>query len=260
MFPVSDDNPTLRTPVVTYALLAVTLVVWLVVEGGGGTFSGNAYAMAASVCNYGLVPGELTGQAPVGYALPLGPGVACVVDRQAVNWLTPVLSIFLHGGWMHLLGNSLYLWVFGNNVEDSMGRGRFLVFYLLCGVAAAAAHVFSSPGSPVPTVGASGAISGILGAYLVLYPRVRVRIFLPPIFLFHVPAWAMLIWWFGTQVLAALPQFRPVGPDISGGVAVVAHIGGFVAGALLVKLFEDRSFVRRRVALGDAQRVFTPSA
>ena len=256
MFPVCDDNPTLRTPIVTYGLLAVTLLVWLVAEGGGGLLSGDAYKMAVAVCNYGLVPGELTGRAPVGFALPMGPGLACLVDRDPINWYTPVLSIFLHGGWMHLIGNSLYLWVFGNNVEDSMGRLRFLAFYLICGVAAAAAHVLVSPASPVPTVGASGAISGVLGAYLVLYPRVRVRIFVPPFFLFRVAAWMMLIWWFVTQVLTGLPELSPLRRDISGGVAVWAHVGGFVTGALLVKLFEDRSRVRRRTVAGDAEVAF----
>jgi membrane associated rhomboid family serine protease len=256
MFPVSDDNPTLRTPVVTYALLAVTLLVWLVGEGGGGLLSGDAYRMAMSVCNYGLVPGELTGRVPVGFALPMGPGLACLVDRDPINWLTPVISIFLHGGWMHLIGNSLYLWVFGNNVEDSMGRGRFLAFYLICGVAAAAAHVLVSPSSPVPTVGASGAISGVLGAYLVLYPRVRVRIFIPPFFLFRVTAWLMLVWWFVTQVVTGLPELSPLRRDISGGVAVWAHVGGFLTGALLVKLFENRTLVRRRTVGGDARAAF----
>ena len=161
------------------------------------------------------------------------------------------------------LGNALFLWVFGNNVEDGMGRGRFLVFYLLCGLAAAAVHVLVDPASPVPTVGASGAISGVLGAYLVLYPRVRVRVL---VFLFvfvtivRVPAWVTLVLWFAYQVLAGLPQLMAVDPDVSGGVAVWAHVGGFVAGALLVKLFEDRALVGRRAAIGDARAVWQPRA
>ena len=256
MFPVSDDNPTLRTPVVTYGLLAAMLLVWLIAEGGGGLLSGDAYRMAVAVCDYGLVPGELTARAPVGFALPMGPGLACLVDRDPINWLTPVLSMFLHGGWMHLIGNSLYLWVFGNNVEDSMGRWRFLAFYLICGLAAAASHVLVAPASPVPTVGASGAISGVLGAYLVLYPRVRVRIFVPPFFLFRVAAWLMLVWWFVTQVITGLPQLSPLRPDVSGGVAVWAHVGGFVAGAALVKLFQRRDLVERRTSAGDARVAF----
>ena len=254
MFPISDDNPTLRTPVVTYALLATLLLVFVVVQGAGGVT--NPYRLIASVCNYGLVPAELLHTRPVGFAVPLAPGVACAIDDDAINYLTPLTSMFLHGGWAHLLGNGLFLWVFGNNVEDSMGRGRFLAFYLICGVAAAAAHVMVEPTSPVPTVGASGAISGILGGYLVLYPRVRVRTFFPPFFLFHVPAWFVLIFWFGGQVLAGLPQLQQMRPDASSGVAVWAHIGGFIAGAALIKLFEDRGRVRRRVAAGDAQAAY----
>ena len=256
MIPISDDNPTLRKPVVTYALLATLLVVWLFVQGGGGVLGDGPMPLIASVCNYGLVPAELLRTKPVGFAVPIAPGVACVVDDFWYNALTPITSMFLHGGWGHLLGNSLYLWVFGNNVEDSMGRGRFLAFYLLCGLAAAAAHVLVEPGSAVPTVGASGAISGVLGGYLLLYPRVRVRTFFPPFFLFHVPAWFVLVLWFGGQLVAGLPQLSPMRPDASSGVAVWAHIGGFVAGVALVKLFEDRTLVRRRATVGDARAVW----
>ncbi len=139
------------------------------------------------------------------------PNLGCAIDDSAINVLTPLLSMFLHGSWGHLLGNAIYFWVFGNNVEDSMGRFRFLVFYLICGLAAAATHVMVDPRSPVPTVGASGAISGILGAYLVLYPRVRVRYF---VFLFFVrfPAWVALLWWFATQVLTGVTSAQPGEP------------------------------------------------
>jgi membrane associated rhomboid family serine protease len=202
------------------------------------------------------VPAELLHTRPVGFAVQMAPGVACVVDNEPVNILTPLTSMFLHGGWAHLLGNSLFLWVFGNNVEDSMGRGRFLAFYLICGLAAAAAHMAVEPNSPVPTVGASGAISGVLGGYLLLYPRVRVRTFFPPFFLFRVPAWFVLIFWFGGQLLTGLPQLSQMRPDASSGVAVWAHIGGFVAGAVLVRFFEDRGRVARRTTAGDAQAAF----
>jgi membrane associated rhomboid family serine protease len=256
MFPVSDDNPTLRTPVVTILLLVVTWTVWLLVQGGGEPF-----ALAVSVCDLGLVPGELTRMAPLGDGVPLGvingQQMACIVDNKPINWATPVLSLFLHGSWGHIIGNSLYLWVFGNNVEDSMGRFRFLIFYLVTGSLAALAHIVVSPASPVPTVGASGAISGIMGAYLMLYPRVSVRTYFPPVFLFRVPAWGILIFWFGGQLLAALPQLRPLERDVSGGVAVWAHVGGFVAGALLVHLFRNPEFVRRRTAGGDAKVVWS---
>src|SRR3712207_2907277 len=180
MIPISDDNPTLRTPVMTYLLLGAIGFVWFYVQKAGV----DAFAMAKSVCDLGMVPGELTGRAPLGFAVPLSETAACVVDNEPINRFTPLTSMFLHGGWGHLLGNCLFLWVFGNNVEDSMGRMRFLVFYLLCGLVAAGAHILVDSSSPVPTVGASGAISGVMGAYLVLYPRVRVNIFLPPFFFF----------------------------------------------------------------------------
>jgi membrane associated rhomboid family serine protease len=146
--------------------------------------------------------------------------------------------------------------VFGNNIEDSMGPGRFLVFYLLCGLIAAATHVLTQPASPIPTVGASGAISGILGAYLVLYPKVRVNmLFIFIIFfrVFAIPAWIVLIYWFGLQLLSAYAT--PLNPEISSGVAVWAHIGGFVAGMVLIKLFENPQLVAQRRALGE-QRHF----
>ena len=157
--------------------------------------------------------------------------------------------MFLHGGWGHLLGNALFFWVFGNNIEDSLGHFRFLVFYLVCGLAAAIAHIIAQPGSPLPTVGASGAISGILGAYLVLYPKVRVRMLFFFIIFFKIipiPAWLVLLWWFFWQLVARASRARPAAADLTGGVAVWAHVGGFVAGVLLVKLFENRHLVVRR--------------
>ena len=245
MIPISDDNPTLRTPLMTYLILGTVVASWIFVQGAGV----DDYALVASVCNLGMVPGELTGLAPVGYELPIGKSLACVVDREPVNVLTPLTSMFLHGSWAHLLGNCLFLWVFGNNIEDSMGRVRFLLFYLLCGLAAAAAHVLVQPASPVPTVGASGAISGVLGAYLVLYPRVRVKMLFFFIIIFRViplPAWLVLIWWFVIQVLTGLPELMQLRPEVSGGVAVWAHVGGFVAGVILVKPFENDALVDRR--------------
>ena len=256
MLPIGDENPTLRTPVMTYVFLGTLLAVWLLVQGGGGLFSPEGtHALVASVCNYGMVPGELTGQAPLGYELRITQSDRCIVDDQAINWLTPVTSMFLHGSWGHILSNSLYLWVFGNNVEDSMGRGRFVAFYLLCGLAAAGAHVLVDPASPVPTVGASGAISGILGAYLVLYPHARVRIFWF-IFITHLPAWVVLVLWFATQLVTGLQDLMPIDRDVSGGVAIWAHVGGFVAGVALIFLFRDRTLVRRRTTAGDAKVAF----
>jgi membrane associated rhomboid family serine protease len=252
MIPISDENPTFRRPIVTWLILALMIAVWLLVQGAGF----DSRTLAASVCNLGMVPGELTRQAPLGAGIPIGPGLACVVDNLPINVWTPLTSMFLHGSWMHLIGNALFLWVFGNNVEDSMGRGRFAVFYVLCGLAAAAAHIFSQPGSPIPTVGASGAISGVMGAYLLLYPRVRVKmLFILVIFFFtaRIPAWLVLIWWFALQVLSGLPQLTTVNPEVSGGVAVWAHVGGFVAGAALVKLFVNPRLVARHRAMIDAR-------
>src|ERR1700722_10461237 len=173
MIPLGDDTPTQRTPWMTYFLIGVNVAVWVLVQGAGM----NDQTLAKTVCNLGMVPGELTHMSPVGTSVPLGPGLVCAVDNDPINILTPLISMFLHGGWMHLIGNMLYLAVFGRNVEDSMGRGRFLAFYLICGLGAGAPHIVFNSASPVPTVGASGAISGVLGAFLILYPRTTVRMF-----------------------------------------------------------------------------------
>ncbi len=245
MIPISDDNPTTRTPLVTLAILAALTYVWLFVQSGGI----DPTALAASVCNLGLVPGELTRLARLGDSVPIGPNMVCVVDDDPINFWTPFTSMFLHGGWMHIAGNALFLWVFGNNVEDAMSRVRFVLFYVLCGLAAAAAQVAIQPGSPVPMVGASGAISGVLGAYLVLYPRARVNILFIIIIFIRViplPAYFVLLWWIGWQVLSGLPQLMSADPAISSGVAVWAHIGGFVAGVVLIKPFANRLQIVRR--------------
>lgn len=249
MIPLSDDNPTVRLPITTILLLAAMVVVWVFVQGAG--FDQRVLAM--SVCNLGLVPGELSGMAPLGTSIPITRDLNCVVDADPLRWATPVISVFLHGSWAHLLGNGLFFWVFGNNIEDVMGRGRFLVFFLLCGVAAAIAHIVVDPASPIPTVGASGAVSGVMGAYLVLFPRVRVRmlfIFLVFFKVIPIPAWIVLAWWFGVQLLMALPKLARAG-ELSGGVAVWAHVGGFLAGVLLIRFFERGDLVenRRRMLL-----------
>lgn len=252
MIPISDDNPTLHRPWMTWLILAAMFAVWILVQGGAF----NDYQLAASVCNLGMVPAELLHTRPIGFHVPIGAGLACVVDNESINWLTPLTSMFLHGSWGHILGNALFFWVFGNNIEDSMGPGRFLAFYLICGLVAAAVHTLTQSTSPVPTVGASGAISGILGAYLVLYPRAKVNLlffFIIFIKVIPVPAWAALLWWFGWQVIAALPELSPMRPDISGGVAVWAHIGGFVAGMALIKLFENPVLVAKRRLIHDAR-------
>ena len=241
MIPISDDNPTLRFPLVTISILVALGAVWVLGQGAGL----DPIRLSATVCNWGLVPGELTGRAAVGTAVPMGMGLYCVVDREPINILTPLLSMFLHGGWAHLLGNGLFLWVFGNNVEDSMGRVRYLVFYVLCGLAAALAQIAIDPASPAPMVGASGAISGVLGAYLILYPRVRVHVFVG-FFLLSLPAYFVLLMWIGLQLLSGLPQVTSIHHVTSSGVAVWAHIGGFFAGVALVKFFENPQMVAAR--------------
>ena len=230
MFPYRDENETQRTPYITLAFIALNILVWVLVQGAGVSVP-----LARSVCNLGLIPGELTGLVPPGTRFPMGDGLVCLTDpgRQISHLLT---SMFLHGSWMHLIGNMWFLWLFGNNVEDAMGRLRFVVFYLLCGLAAALAQVITNPGSAIPMVGASGAISGVMGGYLVLFPRVRVFCLL--ILGFFVtsvalPAWVMLLYWLGIQFVSGLAAF---GGDV-GGVAFWAHVGGFVAGLVLVKLF-----------------------
>lgn len=250
MFPLYDENPTFRTPIATMGLIAAMVLVWVVVQGFG-----DPDTVAATVCNYGLVPAELTHTREIGFQVPMGGGWACVIDNQGINWLTPLTSMFLHGSWGHIFSNCLFFWVFGNNVEDVMGRGRFVFFYVLCGLVAAGTHILIDPSSPVPTVGASGAISGALGAYLILYPKVSVRMLFPPIFIFSIPAWLVLIWWFGIQFLTGLPQLLAPSPVISGGVAVWAHIGGFVTGVLLSRAFEDPELVaQHRAALPPRMR------
>src|ERR1043166_74489 len=146
MIPISDENPTLRTPVMTWLILGAMFAVWMLVQGGGMEFR----PLVSSICNYGMVAGELTRMAPVGTSVPLGGGLACVVDRDAINLLTPLTSMFLHGSWGHILGNAVFFWVFGNNIEDSMGSARFLAFYLICGLIAAGTHVMMDPSSAIP--------------------------------------------------------------------------------------------------------------
>src|SRR5687767_12926818 len=238
MFPYHDENEALRTPYVTYAIITLNVLVWIVSEGAGSTL-----AMARAVCDYGLIAGELTLRLPPGTPFPMGEGLVCLTDpgRQVLNVLT---SMFLHGSWLHLLGNMWFMWIFGNNIEDSMGHLRFVIFYLACGVAAALLQVFVNPSSPIPMVGASGAISGVMGAYLVLYPRVRVWA-LVPIGIFPIsvamPAWTMLLYWAAIQFVGGL--FGLMGEE-RGGVAFWAHLGGFVAGVVLIKLFAGRDDVR----------------
>jgi membrane associated rhomboid family serine protease len=231
MFPIRDDNPTELPPIVTVGIIVVTFAVWILAQGAGLSLE----AMEASVCNLGAIPAEMTGGDASWGEGPCSPG--------GLTYGALFTSMFLHGGWGHILGNMWFLWIFGNNIEDSMGHLRFLVFYILCGLAAAGAHVYADPTSTLPMVGASGAISAIMGAYLLLYPRAKVRTVIFIIIFFtvlEVPAFLYLGYWFLLQLLGV------VGPSVGGGVAFWAHIGGFVAGLVLILFFRDPALVRAK--------------
>jgi membrane associated rhomboid family serine protease len=232
VIPLRDANPTRRQPIITPALIAACFVafayeLFLLTTGGDAAVEGLART-------WGLVP------------------VPLVDALKAGNWFSqPVAALlthqFLHGGWAHILGNMLFLWIFGGRVEDRIGRVRFLLFYLVGGVAAGVGQVLSNPSSTDPMIGASGAISAVLGAYLVAYPRARIQslVFLGFFYqLLAVPAALLLVYWFGLQVIdgiAALGQ-----TDLTGGVAVYAHIGGFIAGALMALPLRLRAGLRPR--------------
>ena len=240
MFPYRDENPTEKPAIITVAIIAANALVFIFLQGAGAQGP-----LARSVCELGLIPGEILHSVKPGSGVALAPGVVCMVEAAPKYW-TILTSMFTHGGWFHLIGNMLFLWVFGNNIEDATGHGKFLIFYLLCGVAAAATQTLISPHSIVPMVGASGAISGVLGAYLLLYPRVRVHtLIILPIYITTVaiPAWVMLGYWALLQLLSGLGSLTQVE---QGGVAFFAHVGGFVAGLLLVRLFASGDVLRRR--------------
>jgi membrane associated rhomboid family serine protease len=226
LFPYKDDNPTERPAVVTVGLIVLNVLVFLYcwLQGEGG--------FTRSVFELGVIPKELwSGNLP-----------------QSRGHFPPAslfTSMFMHAGWLHLIGNMLYLWIFGNNVEDYLGHFRFIVFYVACGLIASFSHILFNLGSTVPMVGASGAIAGVLGAYLVLYPRARVRVLL---FLFifittfTVPAWLVLGLWFVLQIINSLPEFSG---SAGGGVAYLAHVGGFVAGLVYVRHRAGKTRPRR---------------
>ncbi len=219
MIPFHDDNPTEITPVVTISFIVACVLVFLYELSLPPQF-GELFFF-----KYGAIPAVVFGHAQ------LPPEVGGLPA-----YATLITSMFLHGGWMHLIGNMLYLWIFGNNIEDVMGHRRFLVFYLLCGILAALSHAFTATDSPVPMVGASGAISGILGAYILLFPRAQVLVLIPLGFfvrLMYVPAGFVLGFWFLLQLISG-----SVSPGQGGGIAWFAHIGGFVVGMALIGLFK----------------------
>ncbi|MFF4650483.1 rhomboid family intramembrane serine protease [Streptomyces sp. NPDC001380] len=244
VIPVHDLNPVRRTPWVTYALIAANLAVFLLTPGvvsspGGGTALADLCRLQAFIEHWGAVPRELvlgrtpelvpTGGTGVG---PQGPG--CLLAPPDYG-KSPVLSVltamFVHGSWVHLLGNMLFLWIFGNNIEDRLGRVRYLLFYLLCGYVAGYGFALLDPRSGTPLIGASGAVAGVLGAYLVLYPRVRVWSLVPFLFFIplRLPAWVVLGLWFVLQAFYSAGY----GLTEAGTVAYAAHVIGFAVGAAL---------------------------
>ena len=191
--------------------------------------------LAESICRFGLIPGELLGYLKPGTDIYLGSGLACIVQSK-LNLLTPLTSMFMHGGWLHIIFNMWFLALFGDNVEDAMGYVRFIIFYLLCGFGAMAVQLFSSPASSLPMIGASGAIGGVMGAYALLYPKAPVHMLVFLGFFFFrvvVPAYFMLGYWFLLQVVSAMFTID----SKTGGVAFAAHVGGFLTGIALAKLF-----------------------
>jgi len=221
MIPLHDDNPTEIAPVVTVAVMVICVLVflWQATLGEQG--------FQAAVFSLGVIPAVLLDRVHLPPELVLVP-----------SYLTVLTSMFLHGGFMHLAGNMLYLWIFGNNVEDAMGHVRYVFFYLLCGVAAVAGQVLQNPASEIPMIGASGAISGVLGAYLLLYPHARVLVLIPFGFymrMIYLPAGWVLGLWFVLQIFSSLAA----DPN-SAGVAWFAHIGGFLAGMALIPVFKYR--------------------
>jgi membrane associated rhomboid family serine protease len=251
MIPIRDENPHFLTPYATYAIVALNVLAWVLVQGFG-----TEPVLSRSVCTLGLVPGELLHKLPAGTHVPLGPGISCVIGDTPA-WISVFTHMFLHGGWMHIIGNMWFLWIFGNNIEDSMGHVRFVVFYLLCGLAAAGLQTLANPASGIPMVGASGAIGGVMGAYVLLYPRVNVHMlfwFGFYVTTFAIPAVWMLGYWFLVQVLGGVGSIGAEG----GGVAFWAHVGGFAAGALLILLFRDRELLARHPYHGWRVRSGTP--
>ncbi len=244
MFPLKDNIPTERTAVVTIALIVINVIVYFFLQKGG-ILSGPDDQI---VVDWGAIPYEITHLgdecALVGQNIACEgqPGVTGTAPDQPPTLLTILSSMFMHGSLLHLGGNMLFLWIFGNNVEDSMGPVRFLLFYLLGGVAAIALQVAISPDAAVPTIGASGAVAAVLGGYILLYPRARVVTLIFIVFFFTIlelPAMLILGFWFLTQVFYGLAE---VGTPAGGGsgVAYFAHIGGFAFGLLAIKLVANR--------------------
>jgi membrane associated rhomboid family serine protease len=243
LIPLRDNIPTRRFPVLTVALIAINVFVFVFLQHGGHI--GFGAPNDNNLVRWGLIPYEITHSgkhcdlvAGGDIACEGQPGVSGTASSQPNTWLTVISSIFMHGGLLHIAGNMLFLWIFGNNIEDSMARWRFVLFYLLGGIVANFAQIAVGPNSTAPGIGASGAIAAVLGGYALLYPRARVITAVILIFfitLLDLPALLVLGAWFALQLLDAA-----VNSPLGGGVAYFAHIGGFLFGLLLIKLFADR--------------------
>ena len=236
IFPIGDDNSDrTTTPILNYVLIAINILVFVLLQRGG-TNDQFTYA-------YSTVPQEIRTGEDIAKPVPIEVGnQRAVINLQPTEptvYITLLTSMFMHGGWMHLLGNMLFLWIFGDNLEHVMGRVRYLIFYLVTGLAASLAHVvstFAFGDNPyIPSLGASGAISGVLGGYLVLFPKRQVRVIMLRM-LTSVPAIVAIGLWFVLQLIQAFGVIS-AGPQSGGGVAFMAHVGGFVAGLILVKFF-----------------------
>jgi membrane associated rhomboid family serine protease len=222
MIPLRDDQPIFSTPFVNYFLIVLNVLVFV------WELSVGHRALNSFMFEFGIVPH---------YTLAVLSGHSH--DPAAAAILPLFTSMFLHGSFLHVAGNMLFLWIFGDNIEDYLGHFSYLMFYLLCGLAAGVTHILLNQASRVPTVGASGAIAGVMGAYFILYPRARVLVWFPPIFLFHVPAWLMLGYWFLANFLSGTTT-AIADTSQAGGIAFWAHIGGFVAGVIMVSIFRER--------------------
>lgn len=216
MIPLRDSQPSRTTPLVTIVLIALNAAIFL------HEVTLDDYSRNYFVAQYALIPARL-------------------------QWADLVTSMFLHGGWLHLIGNMWFLWIYGDNIEDILGRSKYILFYLACGIAAAMVHVWFNPGSRIPTVGASGAIAGVMGAYMLKFPHSRIVTLIPIVIFFttvEIPAWIILVYWFGIQLFSGVGDLAAASGN-EGGIAWFAHIGGFVAGLLLILVLPTKAPYRR---------------
>jgi membrane associated rhomboid family serine protease len=224
MIPIRDDQPRFSVPYLTYFLIGLNLLIFFFEAAL------DPRSLEILIRQFGLIPAHVT------HLLGGEAGT-----NPAASLLPILTSMFLHGSWLHVIGNMWFLWIFGDNIEDYLGHFQYLMFYLISGVAAALAQLALTPGSRVPTVGASGAIAGVLGAYFILYPKAHVLNWFPPVFFFHLPAWVMLGYWFLMQFLSGAATQIAYSTNMNrGGVAFWAHVGGFVAGMVMIKVFPER--------------------